>query len=125
MLLRTAKLIHRLRVYFLALLVVAFFYYLGSNPIQVGRYIGARFGSAVGMSTSVPENPFNNLALQLKEKENRLTLKENELNDREKALNSGGNLPLLLMGAGIIVLFVLVLVNYYLDFRRKKMNGGK
>ena len=129
MLKKTVKAVHRLRLYALCFLAVSFFYYLGANPIQVGKYIGARFGSSVGVSTSVPENPFNKLAADLKNKENRLVQKENELNEREQTLVAGSDDQqsqlLLVLGAGIIVLFCLVLLNYYLDYQRQKREARR
>jgi hypothetical protein len=123
MLKRTIKIIHRLRVYLLCFLMIGFFYYLGTNPIRIGRYIGARSGLSVSMSTSVPENPINKLALDLQQKENLLAQKEQELNDREKTLNSGHqNIFMIGLGIGIMVLFLLIMLNYYLDYRRRKMS---
>ncbi|MCU0679627.1 MAG: hypothetical protein MUC28_04260 [Planctomycetes bacterium] len=127
MLKRTVKAIHRLRIYALCFLAIGFFYYLGANPIQVGKYIGARFGSSVGMSTSVPENPFNKLALDLKEKEDRLNQKERDLREREKVLTDAPsqNKLILILGVGTVFLFVLILLNYYFDYRRRKIASGK
>ncbi len=117
------KLIHAARVYFLIFITISFFYYLGLNPVDVGKFIGAKMGSAVGMSVSVPENPFNRLALQLKEKEERLNQKEMELSEREKALreaNRGQERLVIGLTVGIVILFGLVLFNYYLDYRRRQ-----
>ena len=75
------------------------------------------------MSVSVPENPFNRLALQLKEKEERLNQKEIELSEREKDLRnikSGQNRLVTGLLVGIVILFGLVILNYYLDWRRRK-----
>ena len=124
MLKRLIKTIHYLRVYFLAFFVVALFYYIGLQPINVSKFIGAKLSSAVGMSTSVPENPFNKVALQLKEKEQSLNEKENSLYQREAELAKNQySLQTKLMKvmiAGIFVLLLLILFNYYLDYRRKK-----
>jgi len=118
------KIIHTLRVFFLAFILIYFLLILGINPVDVGKFIGAKFGSAVGMSISVPENPFNRLALQLKEKEERLVQKEQELNQKESELDSANNFSqnklVFILMVGIIILFVLVLLNYYFDYRRKK-----
>lgn len=121
---KTFKFIHYLRVYFLVFILVSFLYQLGVSPIDLGRFVGARFGSAVGMNTSVPENPINRLAMQLKEKEDRLSALEADLNEREKALNDldleGQNKLLMAMAAGIAILFVLLVINFYLDYRRRR-----
>jgi hypothetical protein len=72
---------------------------------------------------SIPENPFNKAAVQLRDKEKKLALKERELIERELSLNNmGGSSDLLIyfMGGGIVLLFILILLNYYLDFTRRK-----
>lgn len=125
---KTVKHIHRFRVYFLAFIIVAFFYQLGLNPVDLGKFVGAKMGSAIGMSISVPENPINKLALELKEKEAGLNDREKELNDREKELARTGALNdnmYLFMGGGIVILFFLVLMNFYLDYRRRKLEIKK
>jgi len=125
---KTVKHIHRFRVYFLAFIVVAFFYELGLNPVDVGKFVGAKAGSAIGMSISVPENPINKLALELKQKEERLDQREKDLNDREKELvrsSAWNDNMYLFMGGGIVVLFVLVLANFYMDIRRRKLEIRK
>src|SRR3989339_780710 len=100
---KTVKHIHRFRVYFLAFIVVAFFYELGLNPI-------------------------NKLALELKQKEERLDQREKDLNDREKELvrsSAWNDNMYLFMGGGIVVLFVLALANFYMDIRRRKLEIRK
>ena len=117
------KLIHALRVFFLCFIIVGSLYLIGLSPVSITKFIGAKLGSAVGVSTSVPENPFNKLASQLKEKEEALALKEQELNLKAEELssdNGGQDILIIVLGAGIVVLFGLVLLNYYLDYRRRK-----
>lgn len=126
MLHKTISLIHKLRIYFLTVIIIGFFAAAGLNPVDVGVFFGAKIGSAIGMSTSVVENPFSRLALQLSEKEDRLNKLEKELNEKEKSLgeyNKIENQPLLfwLMASGIIVLFMLIALNYYLDWKRKRI----
>jgi len=124
MLKRTIRVIHNLRVFFLAVIVISFFFYLGVNPISLGQFVGAQFGDAVGMEVSIPQNPFNKLAAQLEEKEERLAQKEKALDKREQALaaeQTGAPKTIIwVLAAGIAVLFVLILVNYYLDWKRRK-----
>ena len=123
MLKKTIKFIHTLRVIFLVLIIIAFFTVIGINPVDVSKFVGSKIGRAVGMSISVPENPFNKLALQLKEKESQLAVREKELAAREQELNKTGNQDTLiwLLITGIGVLFVLIFLNYFLDYRRKKI----
>lgn len=123
---KTVKHIHNFRVFFLAFILVSFLYTVGVSPIDYSRYIGARFSSAVGMSSSasVPENPMNTLALQLSDKETKLAQKENELNKREAEIESAKyvlqNKVIWGMIIGIIILFILILINFFLDWRRRK-----
>ncbi|PLX27090.1 hypothetical protein C0583_05090 [Candidatus Parcubacteria bacterium] len=119
---KTVKHIHKWRLGFLLLFSVVFLSYLGLNPIDLSKYFGASFSSAIGMSVGVPDNPYNKLASQLKEKEEMLNARENALNEREASI--GGTLSdetlIMIMGSGIILLFLLIIINYYLDFRRNK-----
>ncbi|MCK4539735.1 hypothetical protein KAU09_01110 [Candidatus Parcubacteria bacterium] len=126
---KTVSFIHKLRVYFLAIIIIGFFVVAGLNPIDVGVFLGAKIGSAVGMSTSVAENPFSRLAFQLSEKEDRLNQKEKELNEREKSLDKHNKtedqtLLFWLMAGGIMVLFILIILNYYLDWKRKRIKAS-
>lgn len=117
------KFIHTLRVFFLSFIIIGFLFIAGMNPVDIGKFIGAKLGFAVGISTSVPENPFNKLASQLKEKEAELTIKEQELNLKAEELktgNQGQDILVMVLGIGIVILFALVLLNYYLDYRRRK-----
>lgn len=97
------------------------------NPIAISKYLVAQVGSGIGTTASIPPNPFNTLAQQLEEKEETLLKKEGELQQKEsvfqervdKEQNSQSRtLTYLLAGGG--VLLILVLLNFYLDFRRKQ-----
>ena len=118
---KTISFIHKLRVYFLVIIIIGFFVVAGLNPVDIGVFLGAKVGSAIGMSTKIVENPFNKLALDLKSKEEKLNLKEKELDTREYNLNDAPQSnQILLLGliAGIFALFVLVLVNFIFDYKR-------
>jgi hypothetical protein len=118
---RTVGAIHKLRVYLLLIITFSFLYLAGVNPVKVSFFIGAHISRAVGMDVSVPENPFNKLALQLKEKEQLLNLREADLNKREASTADNRNdLYLAILGGGVILLFLLVMINYYLDYKRRK-----
>lgn len=116
--------VHYLRVYFLAFFLIALFYYIGQQPADFSRFVGANLSRAVGMSTSVPENQYNRLALQLSEKEKNLNVRESELEEREAQLKTSGYpLQIKLMGVmagGIFLLFILISLNFYFDYRRKR-----
>lgn len=102
-----------------------FLSYLGMNPIELSKYYGARFGSAVGMSVGVTENPVNKLAMELKQKEDSLRTKELELAQRAAVIDKKPEQDKMIinfMGAGIIVLFILIITNFILDRRFRKKN---
>lgn len=123
MLHKSVKFINRLRVYFLLFFSFVFLVYLGLNPLSLGRYFGAEIGMAVGMNVGVAENPFNKLALELRNKEEKLNKKEEELRNREEELSTPTkkqDRAMLFMAIGIWVLFCLIIFNYYLDYRRRK-----
>ena len=113
-----------MRLWFFVLIVVGLLYVVGLNPASISVFLGAKFGSAIGMSINIPENPFNKLAAQLKDKEDQLAQKENELLSREQAIAkktiSQQRIIIIMLGIGITILFVLVIINYYLDFKRRK-----
>lgn len=118
----TIKLIHHLRVLLFMMIVMSFLYVANLNPIDISVFMGAKIGSAIGMDVGVPENPFNKLALQLDEKEAKLDDREKKLDERADALGVGDNIGLWLMiiAFGIGVLFVLILLNFYLDIQRRR-----
>ena len=124
---RTIKKIHHYRLLFLFVISFVFLAFLGLNPMDISKYYGAKFGSAIGMSVSVPENPVSKIAIQLKEKEDSLNIRELELNEREASLGSrlnDDNFIIYLMGSGILALFLLILINFYLDKRHRKKNNN-
>lgn len=102
--------------------------HIGLNPLDVSRYFGARFSDAIGMSVSIPENPVNKLARELNEKEAALDEREAQIVQKEKELNKAVvrevnndfRIYFYSLAGGIILLFGLVLLNFYLDFRRRQ-----
>lgn len=122
------KAIHALRVFFLAIIIVSFLLFLGLNPIQLAQVIGANLGLAkdagTNMQVGVPENPYNTLALQLKAKEDQLTEKERIVAQYQKDLEKQASLQnklIVFLTIGIIVLFILIVLNYYMDFKRRRL----
>lgn len=121
---RTAKFIHKLRVFFLFFISFCFLLLLGLNPVDLGKIIKGKAIQAVGISVGVPENQYNKLAIQLSEKEEKLNEREENLAALEANLldtynQRRQNKIMIFMAIGIFVLFVLVLTNFYLDYRRK------
>lgn len=124
MLHKTVKHIHHWRLFFLAAITMLFLVYAQINPLDIGYFMSIKMGRAVGMTTSVPENPFNKLALQLEEKSDRLDLRESELENREASLENSvidsQKKLLIFVAIGIVVLFILILFNFYYDWYRQK-----
>lgn len=122
---KSVKIIHEMRILFLFFIPFCFFLVLGLNPIDVGKIIKVKVGQAVGMSVGVPENKYNKVAAQLEAKEDRLNEREQDIRLlEERIVNSYGGQERLVMflSAGIVILFILVFVNYYLDYKKKKMS---
>lgn len=119
------KFIHELKVFFLLFIVFSFMFQLGVSPIDFGKFIGAEFSQAVSFKTSasVPANPINTLALELREKEQALNLREQSINEKENSLVSDyfsqKNL-LLFVAVGIFILLILILINFYFDIKNRK-----
>lgn len=108
---------------------------LEANLIWVAsRYLAQL---STGISATVPPNPINNWVQQLKEKEVKLSEKEKNLAEKEtlmekqilekisaqqKSDKKAVMFYLVLAGLGI---FLLILLNFYLDWRRNKSLGIK
>ena len=95
------------------------------NPFDITGYLVAQVGSSMGVSMSVSENPFNTLAQQLEEKEAQLQEKEKALEQKETGLGgqifpSFDKIILGLIAGLLIILFVLILLNFYFDYRHRK-----
>lgn len=96
------------------------------NPAEIMKYFGAQVGSSIGVvSVSVSENPFNTLAQQLEEKEAQLQEKEKTLEQREtglekKGFSEEGRIILGLTSGLLITLLILILLNFYFDYKRTK-----
>ncbi len=96
------------------------------NPLAVVKYFLATAGSTVGVSLGVPDNPFNTLAQQLKEKETRLENREYALDEREVELEERNlflpsEIVLSLILGTMVMLLSLISLNFYFD--HKDRNG--
>lgn len=76
---------HIILIFLFAFSVSAVLFNFGSSPIRLAQIYGAKIGQAMGLSMTVTENPYNTLALQLGEKEQALTERENGLNQIGRA----------------------------------------
>lgn len=90
-------------------------------PTDLVSYSLASLGSAVGVSVSVPPNPYNTIAVQLQDWQNKLIEKEKTLNQKELELRQKsviqGEIISKLIVALLGIIFLLVLINFYLDFK--------
>lgn len=101
---------------------------LALKPLDVGKYIGARFSDAIGMSVSIPENPVNKLARELNERKAELDEREAEIVKKEQEINqtvveevnNDFQIYFIALASGIGFLFILIITNFILDYRRKK-----
>jgi hypothetical protein len=107
-------------LFFLTLLVYSKFV-LKIHSTDLVSYSLASLGSSVGVSVSVPPNPYNTLASQLQEWQTRLEEKEKLLTQKEIALNQKsvfqGEIISKLVAALLIIIFLLILANFYFDFK--------
>jgi hypothetical protein len=120
------KIWHGFLVFSLAILFSYFFLFLFFHPLNLVFFLGDKLSAATGItnSTSVPENPINQLAMQLDDKEKQLDAREQALNDQAAALQKqngfwgNGLLWAILLAVGILA--ILVIINFYYDRRREK-----
>jgi predicted PurR-regulated permease PerM len=83
--------------------------------------------NVVGITASIPVNKYNTLAQQLDEKEQALKAREKEIAEREiyiGALSYSSQIAqnkITVFGIGFsLLLFILISINFYLDWRRTK-----
>lgn len=126
MLKKIIQAIHRARLSLSILVLVLFLALIGLNPINLTEYLSAKFSLAVEnmnrATAKVEPNPYNTLAMQLLDKEQGLNDKEKMLREKESQLvsiNSGQTKIIYGLAIGIMILFCLILFNYYLDYRRR------
>lgn len=93
-----------------------------TNPAAIFKYLIAQIGSSVGVSLTVPENPFNNLVKQFQEKEMELKEREEKVNEMLMKIERESRIILSLILILIIILFFLLLLNFYFDYRTRKLH---
>lgn len=106
---------------------LAFLFFLNINPADIGSFLGANIGGAVSTTinkASVTENPFNKLALDLSKKEKELNRYEQLLLEREREIEGNSSLvsnkALMSIGALLAALLILIILNFYFDYKRRK-----
>ncbi len=120
------KIWHSFLIFAVAVAFSYFAFFLFFHPLNLVFFLGDKLSAATGITNSatVPENPINQLALQLNNKEDQLNQKEQELNNREAQLNTQNNFwnsgLLLAIFLALGILAALVVLNFYFDRRREK-----
>jgi hypothetical protein len=84
-------------------------------------------GLSIGITAGVPENDYNKLAQALKEKDKALTERERNLAKTEMTVlnaqrENNTRLVWLIMAIGFVLLS-LILINFYLDKKRRTDTG--
>ena len=120
---KVVKIWHIVLIFLFAFNVSAALFNFGSNPIKLAQIYGAKVSEAMGLSMTVTENPYNKLALQLDEKQQALSERENGLKQLEQQLlqsNENYKIILMMLTLLVFVLLFLVIINFYLDGRRRR-----
>ncbi|OGD31968.1 hypothetical protein A3C91_03465 [Candidatus Azambacteria bacterium RIFCSPHIGHO2_02_FULL_52_12] len=78
----------------------------------------SKLGSVIGVSGSVDANQYNTIADQLKRKELALAQRQTQTNEQRPENTSGQDKLLTIIIFGGSGMFVLVFLNFYLDYRR-------
>jgi predicted PurR-regulated permease PerM len=97
-----------------------------ASPAELARTAHDQFAAAsVSTTVGVPANPINSLAEQLKEKSAQLDVQQQHIQELQHSLSSGSNdtLGFYSFIASIFVL-LLVVVNFYFDWRRGRGQGS-
>ncbi|MEX0931673.1 MAG: hypothetical protein WDZ88_02900 [Candidatus Paceibacterota bacterium] len=118
-------------IHTLAVFAVLFsFVSVGIRIDQSGLLPYQLMSNVVGVSANIPPNELSRLAQQFDEKERELKARELEIAERERALNatmrdsSKSNLIANSAFAGaLILLFILIAINYYQDWKRKRITA--
>jgi len=114
----------RLPIYFVFFLLISVFCFswmsYSVGPVEISKYLLAQVGSGVGMSVSVPENPFNVWDQQLREKEEELEEREDLVYQVLEKRERESNLIFILILGLIAILLILLLVNFYFDYQDRK-----
>jgi hypothetical protein len=109
-------------IWALSVLVLA-----GGDIFSGLRTQGALLGNVIGVSASVPPNEFNSLAAQFAQREKELDARAVALSAREQSIVSEldarqkdrmNSVYSYLFGFTLLLL-ILVIVNYYLDYHRQ------
>lgn len=98
----------------------------GLSAQKVQDFAYANAAAVIGMGATIQPNEFNSLAQSLEQKQTELTEREKSLIAREEALGreyretiaSNNRLTLMVIGGVTLILITLILLNFYLDWKR-------
>jgi hypothetical protein len=119
------KIWHSFLIFFLAIVFSYFFFFLFFHPLNLVYFFGDKlYAATITDSATVPENPINQLAMQLDDKQRQLDAQEQALNNRAAKIDAQNNFwnngLLIAIFLALVTLGVLVIVNFYFDSRREK-----
>ncbi len=102
-------------------------WYVESYAENTPRYLRAEIGAVIESGAAVPVNPINKFAFELKQKDEAIVEKEKsvqrqELFFKENIANKQTRILFYLFLVGGILL-VLLIINFYLDFRHRRTRG--
>ncbi len=100
-------------------------HYFEVFPDDLARYFVATLGASSGTRVEVPSNPYNTLAQQLIEKEEELDRREEVLEGAILEMERENRTMLNLVLGSITALFILLLANFYLDYRARAIESRK
>lgn len=104
----------------LAFLFIFSYGFYGIEPGELFSRLGAEMGAATGAQVLVEENPYNQVAQQLAQKEEELDQREEELGVLLEEREDENQSVVRLILALFFVLFILLASNFYLDFKARK-----
>ncbi len=119
-------LVFRYSAFAIVLVSVIQFAPLGNSAKHIQDFTYENMASVIGIGAAIPDNEFNSLAQALEQKQTELTEREKSLIAREEALGreyretiaANNKLTLIVLGIVSLVLILLVLFNFYLDWKR-------
>ena len=106
-------------------MLVSHWFFLGIAFSNSGQKIGQQIGSVVGMYASIEPNEHNILIQQIKDKQEELEMREKDLAEKEILLVQQETLErnrttIIYISVIGILLLLLILLNFVLDWRRRK-----
>jgi hypothetical protein len=107
----------------ITVICTSFFYILVANPISLYNYFSGTESKAADLQTTVAKNPYNTLAQQLSDWEDDLDKRESGLNELEKKITEKSQIEkilIVIIAIFLPLLFVLIFLNFYFDYKRRK-----